>query len=77
MLSCRDVVTLATEYAEGRLPWTARLQMRLHLLMCAFCRRYLKQMDLTKLLLGRLGKTPERPDIPPSLREAFKNRKAE
>jgi anti-sigma factor ChrR (cupin superfamily) len=77
MLSCRDVVTLATDYAEGRLSWQSRIQMRLHLLMCAFCRRYLKQMDLTKSLLGRLGKNPDRPEVPPSIREAFRNRKAE
>jgi anti-sigma factor ChrR (cupin superfamily) len=77
MLSCRDVVALATDYAEGRLPWRARTQMRLHLAMCALCRRYIHQMDLTKSLLGRLGRNPERHEIPPSVREAFRNRKAD
>jgi hypothetical protein len=77
MLSCRDVVTLATDYAEGRLPWTSRMQMRLHLAMCALCRRYIRQLELTKSVLGRLGKGAERQEIPPALREAFRNRKAE
>jgi len=76
MWSCRDVVTFATDYAEGRLPWTARIQMRLHLAMCAFCRRYIHQMDLTKSLLGRLGRNPGRHEVPPSVREAFRNRTA-
>jgi anti-sigma factor ChrR (cupin superfamily) len=77
MLSCRDVVTLATDYAEGRLSWGARIQMRMHLAMCALCRRYLRQLEVTKSLLGRLGQGAESQAVSPFLREAFRNRKAE
>jgi len=77
MLTCREVVTLATDYADARLPWPARLQMRLHLAMCAICRRYLEQLALTTSLLRRLGTTLDRTEIPPSLREAFKHRSTE
>jgi anti-sigma factor ChrR (cupin superfamily) len=77
MLSCRDVVTLATDYAEGRLSWQSRIQMRLHLAMCALCRRYIRQMELTRELMARLGSTADRPEIPSSVREAFKHRKTE
>jgi anti-sigma factor ChrR (cupin superfamily) len=77
MLSCRDVVTLATDYAEGRLPWTTRIQMRMHLALCALCRRYIHQMDLTRSLLARLKRDSERHEIPPSVREAFRNRKGD
>ena len=77
MLSCRDVVTHATDYAEGRLPWTSRMQMRLHLALCALCRRYIHQMDVTRSLLGRVGRDTKPHEVPPAVREAFRNRRAE
>lgn len=75
MLNCRDVVTLATDYAEGHLSWTTRMQMWLHLAMCALCRRYLRQMALTRAVLGRLGQARAEapvPEVPQAVREAFR-----
>lgn len=77
MLSCREVTSLATEYTEGGLPWTTWLHVRLHLVMCWMCRRYYRQLALTSQVLQRLSgrEGPERP--PESLRQAFRQWKAE
>jgi len=60
MLTCRDVTELATEYQEETLPLRRRLGMRLHILMCGACRRYLAQLRTVAAALRRLP-----PDGPP------------
>ena len=47
MLNCKDVTEHACDYLEQHLPLHKRLQMKLHLLMCYHCRRYIKQMITT------------------------------
>jgi anti-sigma factor RsiW len=59
MLTCRDVTELATDYQEGALSLRRRLEVRLHLLICRFCRRYLAQMRTVADALHRLP--PEGP----------------
>ena len=54
MLTCRDVTELATEYQEGALPIRQRLGMRLHILVCSACRRYLAQLRTVAAALCRL-----------------------
>ncbi len=57
MLVCRDVTELVSDYLERALPVRQRLAVRLHLLRCEACRRYIDQMRKTVRLLagGRLG----------------------
>jgi len=61
MPTCREVQTLATEYREGALPWTARLGFRLHLLLCWACRAFVKGLAalpaLSRKALGPEGET--------------------
>ncbi len=47
MLNCKDVTKHACDYLEQHLPLHKRLQMKLHLIMCHHCRRYLRQMATT------------------------------
>ncbi len=54
MLTCREVAARATDYMEGPLPLRQRLQIAMHLLICAFCRRYVRQLALTQDTLRRL-----------------------
>jgi len=50
-----------------------RVQYWLHLAMCAACRRYVAQMQLTTKMIRRLGDRPGSPGtIDPALREAFR-----
>jgi len=53
MLVCRDVTELVSDYLERTLPLRGRLAVRLHLLRCDACRRYIDQMRKTVRLLGR------------------------
>jgi len=46
VLSCRKVVQDADRLLAGELPWYRRLSVKLHLLMCHHCRRYVKQLRL-------------------------------
>ncbi len=39
MLMCKEATQLLSESLEHRLPWRDRLRLRLHVLICAGCRR--------------------------------------
>lgn len=52
MLSCREVTEKASDYLDRTLPWGQRLGMRLHILMCQHCRRYLRQIRAVVKALG-------------------------
>jgi anti-sigma factor RsiW len=58
MLTCREIAELVTEYLDGRMSWTRRLQFQLHVGMCGSCRRYLRQMRTTMKTLGKLPDEP-------------------
>jgi len=44
MLSCKEVAANADQLVDGSLSLRRRLSMRLHILICGHCRRYLKQL---------------------------------
>ena len=46
MLSCKDVTQRAGDWTDGQLHWRERLAVRLHLLLCVLCRRFLRQYRL-------------------------------
>lgn len=54
MLTCREVTELANGYLDRELPLLARAQMRMHLLMCSHCRRYVDQLATAVNLLKTL-----------------------
>ncbi|WP_461521097.1 anti-sigma factor family protein [Porticoccus sp.] len=45
MLSCREVVINADQLLDGELSWRRRLAVKVHLLICHNCRRYLRQLQ--------------------------------
>lgn len=58
MLTCKELTELATDYLEGNLPWRRRLGVRMHLLMCRYCRAYVEQIRIVSKLLSRLSSPP-------------------
>ena len=63
MLRCSDVTELTTDYLENALPMRRRVAVRWHLAICSFCRRHLKQVRATIVLLHAMPParvTPER-----------------
>ena len=56
MLKCKDVAELASRYVDNDLGVMQRTQMRLHLMMCKHCSRYVRQIRETVSLLGAIGR---------------------
>jgi anti-sigma factor RsiW len=54
-LTCQELVELVTEYFEGTLPPEERTRFEAHLSACRGCRAYLRQMQQTVRLAGRLS----------------------
>jgi hypothetical protein len=48
---CQAVVPVMSESLERQLGLLERTQLRLHLLVCAWCARYLKQIELLRELM--------------------------
>lgn len=48
MLKCRELEANSSQLLDGDLPWRVRLSMRLHLLICGHCRRFLEHLRLVR-----------------------------
>ncbi|MEN8261019.1 MAG: zf-HC2 domain-containing protein [Pseudomonadota bacterium] len=51
MLSCKEVSQLASKTLDAPLTWRERMGMRLHLLICRLCRRYVRNLLLLEQML--------------------------
>jgi anti-sigma factor ChrR (cupin superfamily) len=54
MLSCKALVARASEFLDGELGIGQRMSVRMHLVMCRHCRRFIKQMRLSQAVLRKL-----------------------
>jgi anti-sigma factor RsiW len=66
-MSCRELVTLVTEYLDGTMPRPERIRFERHVAVCPPCRSHLEQMRETIRASGKL--TEE--SISPAAREAL------
>jgi len=48
LLTCRQVATLASDYLDNNADGKLTFKIRVHLMMCANCRRFVKHLKLTK-----------------------------
>ncbi len=46
--ACKEVTRMASEAMERKLPLRQRIDMRLHLMICALCMRYVKQLQFMR-----------------------------
>jgi anti-sigma factor RsiW len=54
MLSCKDVIEdFLADYVEGSLSFGARMQVKLHLLLCKACMAYLQTYKKSRELFGQ------------------------
>jgi len=64
MLNCRQATEKASALLDGELTRSERWALRLHLMICHHCRRYLRQLRLTlgavRRLAGAAEPIPER-----------------
>ena len=72
MLSCKEITERASDFLDGTLPWPVRLQVRLHLMMCRFCREYVRQLSLVVRSLRRLPREAPSPETQRELLSLFR-----
>ena len=63
MLNCRQATRLISQSLDAKLPWYRRLQMKVHLLYCVWCRRYAAQLKFLRRATRELP--PEALDAAP------------
>ncbi|AML53032.1 zf-HC2 domain-containing protein [Falsihalocynthiibacter arcticus] len=51
MLSCRELTEQADAFLDKEMPFGKRMQVRLHVMMCGGCNRFVNQMRLTRRLI--------------------------
>ena len=73
MLSCREIVQLATEYLEGTMPPEARLRFERHIAICPPCRGFLGQMRETLRVSSELAEESISPETREALLQAFRD----
>ena len=59
MLSCKDITENANSYIDKELPFFTRMKVKMHLMMCVHCKRYIDQLNTTILALGQLRRADE------------------
>lgn len=72
MLSCQQITELVTEYLEGKMDAERRLEFDKHMGLCRHCRVYLKQMQSTVDMMGKLPDEPVPDGVMAELQQTFK-----
>ncbi len=57
--SCTEMTHLLSEEMDHPLPWFTRLKMRVHFLMCCYCRRYKENLYFIRRLFRSSSSGPE------------------
>jgi hypothetical protein len=52
--NCAEMSKLASQSLDRQLSWNLRLKMRLHYLICCWCKRYRKQLQFLRQAAPRL-----------------------
>lgn len=51
LLTCQQVATFASDYLDNHADGKLTFNIRVHLMMCANCRRFVKHLKLTKAVV--------------------------
>lgn len=73
MLTCRDITEIVTDYVEGRMGVWDRLRFQLHIGMCAACREYVRQMKITRAVVGHVHAPPIPDEVKEELIKRFRD----
>ncbi len=60
LLTCQQVATLASDYLDQQADGKLNFKIRVHLMMCANCRRFVKHLRLTKAVVPHFIDTNQR-----------------
>jgi hypothetical protein len=76
MLTCKEVAALASKVLDTQLTWRKHWGMRVHLLLCKLCPRYIEQLRFLHKVVSRLDEHPEayegQPALPREARERIR-----
>jgi Putative zinc-finger len=59
LTACREIAPLISQSIDRKLSLKERLRLKLHLLICIWCARYLVQLKLIRQLMRRSALEPE------------------
>lgn len=59
MLSCKEVAHMASDYLDRQLAGNVNWKIRLHLLACSNCRRFIRHLKITKTLAPQMIQNAE------------------
>jgi len=59
--TCKEMTHLVSRDCDGPLPGTFRLRMRLHFMICTWCRRYSEQIAFLRHVTLRFAEGPALP----------------
>lgn len=62
MLKCKEVAEFASDFLDKNTGAKLSLKIRLHLLICANCRCFVKHLDVTKIVVAKIIER-ERPAV--------------
>lgn len=54
MLNCKQVATLASQYLDQEAPTPLKWKIRMHLMMCANCRRFMRHLKITQTMANKI-----------------------
>lgn len=74
MLSCKEVTQLVSQSLDGRLGWRARVGVRLHLLVCRACVRFVRQMRFLRTAAQHFSRACPETAAAPRLSAAARER---
>lgn len=65
MINCKEATHLVLQAEDQPLPWGERLRLRMHLVICAACPRFVRQVALMRTAVGRWRTYRDEADGPP------------
>jgi hypothetical protein len=77
-MNCRDTTEHYTDYLEGKLgevPLQKRIRVRLHLLICPYCKTFAEQMDSTVRAAAEI-EAPPNEELDQRVISAFREKRA-
>jgi flavin-binding protein dodecin len=61
VLSCKSIVHQASDFADKNLSWREVLSIKMHLLICVHCRRFMKHFKTTIKVGADIAQQQDKP----------------
>ena len=63
MLSCRELVEQSSDYVDKQLSFRQRMNVRMHIMLCSVCRRYVRHMGIVVKMFGEKDLPAEQHEV--------------